>query len=94
MNPLLPGKQQGWDFLCQVKANPSLNTIPAVILSHSQDPADSRRAYELRAATYMAKPESYAKWLNRLYTFKRYCRETVQLWVAFQINSSGKSRKG
>jgi CheY-like chemotaxis protein len=46
----------GFDVLSWLKANPSLNRFPVVVLTSSDLPADIQKAQELGAADYRVKP--------------------------------------
>lgn len=51
----LPGKS-GRQVLAEVKADPELASIPILVLTSSQDPADVLTAYSLYANAYVKKP--------------------------------------
>ena len=53
----LPGKS-GHEVLQEVKADPTLKTIPVVILSSSRRLEDIRESYERYANCYISKPSS------------------------------------
>lgn len=46
----------GFDVLTWLKANPSINKFPVVVLTSSDLPADIQKAQELGAADYRVKP--------------------------------------
>jgi DNA-binding NarL/FixJ family response regulator len=54
----LPG-DSGLQLLEALKSNAATMAIPVAILSNSDALADVRRAYELNAAVYLQKPDSY-----------------------------------
>jgi chemotaxis family two-component system response regulator Rcp1 len=49
-------RKDGREVLAEIKDEKQLRTIPVVILSTSTNPDDVRRAYELHANCYFAKP--------------------------------------
>ncbi|MGD9692173.1 MAG: response regulator [Phycisphaerales bacterium] len=49
-------RMNGHEVLRAIKSDPSLGTIPVVILTTSQAQVDRARAYEERANSYLAKP--------------------------------------
>lgn len=63
----------GHEVLAALKAMPPLNTIPVIVLTTSQAPADIRRAYELGASCYVIKPCD-------LHSFANVCRSLSELW--------------
>ncbi len=49
-------KVSGMEVLEKIKADPSLNSIPVVILTSSKEDPDIKRCYELGANSYIVKP--------------------------------------
>jgi len=49
-------KVSGMEVLEKIKADPSLNLIPVVILTSSKEDPDIKRCYELGANSYIVKP--------------------------------------
>lgn len=49
-------RKDGREVLAEIKKEKLLRTIPVVILSTSTNPDDVRRAYDLHANCYLAKP--------------------------------------
>ena len=49
-------KMDGREVLAQIKENPSLKTIPTVILTTSEAEADIVKSYQLQANCYLSKP--------------------------------------
>jgi len=49
-------KMDGREVLAHIKENPSLKTIPAVILTTSEAEADIVKSYQLQANCYLSKP--------------------------------------
>jgi CheY-like chemotaxis protein len=50
--------KSGFDVLLWVRSQPTLKTLPALILSSSRDPGDIHRAYEWGANAFLSKPTS------------------------------------
>lgn len=57
----------GHEVLAETKRDPSLSSIPIVVLSGSEAESDVRRCYELGANSYLVKPGSLEK-LNTILT--------------------------
>ena len=49
-------RMDGREVLASIKADPSLKTIPTIILTTSEANADIVRSYELQANSYLTKP--------------------------------------
>jgi chemotaxis family two-component system response regulator Rcp1 len=49
-------RMDGREVLAQVKGDPSLKTIPTIILTTSDAEADILRSYQLQANSYLTKP--------------------------------------
>ena len=52
-------KKDGWEVLTEVKADPSLRSIPVIVFSVSKTEGDIRSAYDLQANCYIAKPDNF-----------------------------------
>lgn len=48
----------GFGVLSAVRQRLGFTRLPVIVLTHSDDPADIRRAYELGATSYFRKPDS------------------------------------
>jgi two-component system, chemotaxis family, response regulator Rcp1 len=57
-------KKSGLDVLAELKSNPSLASVPVVVVSGSDNPDEIRRAYELHASCYIRKPNDLAGFLR------------------------------
>jgi CheY-like chemotaxis protein len=51
--------RNGFDVLAWLRERSELETLPVVVLSSSEEPADVQKAYELGASGYLVKPSSY-----------------------------------
>jgi len=54
-------RMDGREVLAQIKADPSLKTIPTIILTTSEANTDIVRSYELQANSYLTKPVQLEK---------------------------------
>lgn len=57
-------KKDGREVLEEIKKDPSLRTIPVVILTTSEDEHDILRSYELQASSFITKPVEFEKFLD------------------------------
>lgn len=57
-------KVDGLEVLRQLKAHPSLRTIPVVVLTTSAQESDVQGAYRLGANSYIVKPVDFDKFLE------------------------------
>ncbi|MBL4875343.1 MAG: response regulator [Cohaesibacteraceae bacterium] len=69
----------GFDTLKVIKANPSYSSIPVIVMSISHAAGDVRAAYDLGAAGYIGKPDSYEELKSRLQILSRYWTEVIIL---------------
>ena len=69
----------GFDTLKVIKANPSYNSIPVIVMSISHAAGDVSVAYDLGAAGYIGKPDSYDELKSRLQILSRYWTEVIIL---------------
>lgn len=76
----LPTSQTGLDTLKQLKKSEKLfREIPVVILSQFRDGESVRAAYDSGANSYVAKPLTYATWLDCFAMFRHYWWKEVRL---------------
>lgn len=67
----LPG-QNGFEVLDQIRATPSLCSIPVVILTSSQREEDVERSYAHGANSYIPKPSSFDEFCQVVVTLESY----------------------
>jgi len=67
-------RMDGREVLAQVKEDPSLKTIPTVILTTSEAEADIMKSYELQANAYLSKPV-------QLYEFESLVNSIKDFWL-------------
>jgi len=51
-------RMDGFEVLSAVRQRLGFTQLPVIVLTHSDNPADVRRAYELGATSYFRKPDS------------------------------------
>jgi chemotaxis family two-component system response regulator Rcp1 len=69
----------GFGVLQAMQAHPELSAIPTIVLSSSENRSDVRRAYELTANCYIAKPRNFARWLEMFDALEAYWFKTAAL---------------
>lgn len=70
---------KGKEVLEQIKTDPSLCSIPVVILTSSEAPMDVSDAYRLHANCYVAKPANLDRYFELIQTLEKFWLETVLL---------------
>ena len=51
-------RMDGFEVLAAVRQRLGFTRLPLIVLTHSENPADIKRAYELGATSYFRKPDS------------------------------------
>lgn len=51
-------RMDGFEVLSAIRQRLGFTQLPVIVLTHSDNPADVRRAYELGATSYFRKPDS------------------------------------
>ena len=74
----LPGRN-GFEVLHEIKKNPDLRSIPVIILSSSQNPADISMAYDFHANCYVAKPGQLDELISTIQAIQNYWLRTAML---------------
>ena len=72
-------RMDGKEALAQIKADTSLRSIPAIILTTSQQECDVRKCYEMGANTYIVKPLSYDKLVESMDSVHLYWTNVAKL---------------
>ncbi|GGF54640.1 response regulator [Alteromonas lipolytica] len=72
-------RMDGREALQQIKADPSLRSIPVVILTTSKEEEDMIRGYDLGAASYITKPVNFDGLVELMRAIGRYWIEFVEL---------------
>lgn len=65
-------RKSGHEVLVEVKNDPSLRTIPIVVLTTSQAEADRERAYNSHANSYLVKPLDFSCFRELIHDLKLY----------------------
>jgi len=65
-------RMNGVEFLRVVKADPSLQAIPVVVLTTSREDRDIVESYKLSVAGYIVKPVDYRRFVEAIRTLDLY----------------------
>lgn len=80
-------KKDGREALAEMKADPSLRSIPVVVLTTSKDEEDVFRSYDLGVSSFITKPVTFAGLVEVMRTWQRYWFELVELPEPRQIQA-------
>jgi chemotaxis family two-component system response regulator Rcp1 len=72
-------RKSGLEVLAEIKADPSLRSVPVVVLTTSRAQSDVCRAYELHANAYVSKPLGLAGFSETLGAFVAFWLRTATL---------------
>jgi chemotaxis family two-component system response regulator Rcp1 len=72
-------RKDGRAVLAEIKADPSLRTIPVVVLTTSRDEADVLAAYDLHANCYVVKPVDLEQFIVIVRLIEGFWFEIVHL---------------
>jgi CheY-like chemotaxis protein len=72
-------RKDGREVLEEMKNDPSLRTIPVVVLTTSRAEEDVLRAYNLHANCYIAKPVDFTQFLHVIKSIESFGLEIVTL---------------
>lgn len=72
-------KKDGRQALKEIKNNPLLKKIPAIILSTSHERNDIQASYDLGVNSFITKPVSYSGLLSIVDTLNQYWFDVVEL---------------
>ena len=70
-------RKSGHEALQEIKADPSLRSIPVVMLTTSQAEADIVLSYDLGVSSFISKPVSFAALVETMRAFGKYWIEIV-----------------
>lgn len=76
----LPTREDGWQFLKQIKQNELYRYLPVVVFSNSALPEDINESYNLGCSSYMTKPLNGEGWLSDFTVLCNYWWQTVLLF--------------
>lgn len=65
-------RRNGFDVLAWMREHSELETLPVVVFSSSEEPADVEKAYELGAAGFLVKPSSYLAYFEIVRTLREF----------------------
>jgi len=82
----MPG-MSGHEFLRRAKQDPRARSIPVLVLTTSDNPADIARAYHEYASSYVVKPSSFSEYRSLLSLIESYWRGAVRLPTVEQITA-------
>jgi CheY-like chemotaxis protein len=72
-------RMDGFEALAEIKSDHNLRSIPVVVLSNSSTEQEVMRAYDLGAAGFIIKPETFAGMLELVRAINHYWFEVVEL---------------
>jgi len=72
-------KKDGREALAEIKADPTLQNIPIIILTTSKQEEDILRSYQLHANSYISKPVTFDALVRVVSALGRYWLEIVEL---------------
>jgi two-component system, chemotaxis family, response regulator Rcp1 len=72
-------RKDGRQVLAEMKQDPKLRLIPAVVLTTSEAEADIQQSYELNANCYITKPVDLDKFINIVRTIEAFWLAIVKL---------------
>jgi len=72
-------RKDGREALAEIKADPSLRSIPVVVLTVSKAEEDILRSYDLGANSYITKPVTFGSLVDALKALSIYWFEIVTL---------------
>jgi CheY-like chemotaxis protein len=65
-------RRNGFEVLAWLREHSELETLPVVVLSSSEEPADVQKAYELGASGYLVKPSSSLSYSEIVRTLRQF----------------------
>ncbi len=65
-------KMNGIEFLRELRADPELKQIPAIVLTTSNEERDKVEAYNLNVAGYILKPVTFSSFVEAIGTLNKY----------------------
>jgi CheY-like chemotaxis protein len=72
-------RKDGRTVLKEIKGDPTLRTIPVVVLTTSKADEDVYRSYDLGVNSYIVKPVTFEALVDILQTLEKYWFEIVEL---------------
>jgi len=65
-------RKNGFEVLAWLREHSEIGTLPVVVLSSSEEPADVENAYNLGATGFLVKPSSYLAYSEIVRTLKQF----------------------
>ncbi len=72
-------RKDGREVLAELKADPSLSSIPVVVLTTSRAEEDVLRAYQLKANCYITKPVDFQQFVHVVQSVENFWLTVVTL---------------
>lgn len=72
-------RKNGRETLVEIKNDPTLATVPIVILTSSQEDADTLASYQLRANCYISKPVEFEQFVKVAHSVEDFWFSIVRL---------------
>jgi len=76
-------KKDGREVLAEIKSEPSLKTIPVVIISSSEAEQDIIKSYDLNANCYVTKPVNFDQFIKVVQSINDFWLTIVKLPSSF-----------
>jgi len=77
-------KKDGREVLADIKSDPSLKTIPVVIISSSEAEQDIIKSYDLNANCYVTKPVNFDQFIKVVQSINEFWLTIVKLPGSFE----------
>jgi CheY-like chemotaxis protein len=85
-------KKDGREVLREVKSDPSLRSIPVVVLTTSSQEEDILRSYDLGANSYITKPVTFEALVKVIGMLEQYWVQVVELPVQHDFAGAARAR--
>lgn len=70
-------RKNGFEVLAWLREQPDLGSLPVVVFSSSEEPADVERSFDYGASAYLVKPSSYLSYSEVVQTLKQFLLDGV-----------------
>lgn len=72
-------RKDGWEVLEEIKGDPQLRRLPAIVLTSSEAEEDIVKSYDLQANAYLTKPVDFGGFLNVVNSFEDFWLSVVKM---------------
>ena len=72
-------KKHGFEVLEEIKADPKLRSLPAIVLTSSRAEQDILKSYKLYASSFVTKPFDYNEFFDAMREIEIFWLKLVQL---------------